>query len=104
VLILDEPMTGVDMATMRELMQALRLAIKRPERTTIIVTHRMVFAGLADHVVLMSSEGTVNREGDSAVLAELKQQYTELIEGPAPKGSKLPLDVQPQAAAVGRHE
>jgi ATP-binding cassette subfamily B protein len=60
IMIFDEPATGLDAVAERESKEAL--AALRAGRTLIIVTHRLNFLDLADHVLLIDG-GRVVEEG-----------------------------------------
>ncbi len=60
IMIFDEPATGLDAAAERESKDAL--AALREGRTLIIVTHRLNFLDLADHVILID-HGRIVEEG-----------------------------------------
>jgi ATP-binding cassette subfamily B protein len=65
IMIFDEPATGLDAGA--ELAAKQALAALQSERTTIIITHRLNFLDLADHIVLLDN-GSVLEEGCPAEL------------------------------------
>lgn len=70
VLLLDEPLTGLDPEALGGLLELLAELTADPARTTIIVTHqREDVERLADHVVFMD-RGRVAAEGTRDAMAE----------------------------------
>ena len=76
IMIFDEPATGLDAQAERAAKQSL--ATLREGRTTIIITHRLNFLDLADHVVLLG-DGRVLEEGDPAVLIQRAGPYQDFV-------------------------
>ena len=87
VLILDEPLAGVDVFTLQDLLEPFRRAVKRPNRTTLIITHRLVFASMADHVIVMSEDGIIQEEGDAVVLSQAGKIYPDFLRFAAGPGN-----------------
>ncbi|TNF32629.1 MAG: ATP-binding cassette domain-containing protein [Deltaproteobacteria bacterium] len=70
VLLLDEPLTGLDPEALGGLLDLLAELTADPERTTVIVTHqREDVERLADHVVFMD-RGRVAADGSRDAMAE----------------------------------
>jgi ATP-binding cassette subfamily B protein len=67
ILLLDDPTSGIDAQTERELLDALRGAVRG--RTTLIATHRVSLARLADRVVVMRRGEIVEQGGHAELLA-----------------------------------
>ncbi len=75
ILLLDEPTTGLDAATEREVSESLR-ALARG-RTTIIVSHQLSTIADADRIVVLS-EGRVAESGRHGELLAANGLYAEL--------------------------
>jgi len=96
VVVLDEPTSGLDAATERDVMAALRQALEG--RTTVLITHSLRLARLADQVVVLSSGRVVEQgppeqllagRGDFRVLAAA-QGLASAPALPAPADPALP--------------
>jgi len=97
VLILDEPTTGLDIATEQELLLGLDLLMRG--RTTIVITHSMPLAATADRVVVMG-DGRLLREGPPRTLlpqAAFSEEHRSHRRPPAP-----PRPVAPNPAHAPR--
>ena len=74
LLFLDEPTTGLDTASERELVQCL-LRLAHQGRTVVLITHSLEILGSADHVVFMADDGTGGRVLMQGGAREAKSQY-----------------------------
>lgn len=63
LLILDEPLTGIDVYTIRDIMPHFKSVLKERNRTVILISHKLSFANTADHLIILSSEGKVIEQG-----------------------------------------
>jgi ABC-type multidrug transport system fused ATPase/permease subunit len=64
LMILDEPTTGLDAGTEREILESIRSNFS--ESTLIMVTHREALTAGADHVIRLTEDG-IHIEGPSSV-------------------------------------
>jgi len=72
ILLLDEPTVNLDAISERRVLQALRnLAV---ERTTIMVTHRLIELDMADEILVLQG-GKVVERGKHAVLIQTEGMY-----------------------------
>lgn len=78
ILILDEPLSGVDVFTMTELMPHLASALKG--KTALLVTHKMSFTALADHVVVLDENGDVVEQNHPRTLRESGGKFAQVYE------------------------
>jgi ABC-type multidrug transport system fused ATPase/permease subunit len=62
LVLMDEPMAGVDVFALRDFLPELRRSILSRTRTFVIFSHRLEFAALADYVILVNG-GRVEEEG-----------------------------------------
>jgi ABC-type multidrug transport system fused ATPase/permease subunit len=69
LIVLDEPLAGVDVFTFEEVKDALVEWMNDPERTVVLISHRLAFASCASHVVVLGTKGQVIEEGAPAALA-----------------------------------
>ena len=74
LLFLDEPTTGLDTGSERELVQCLR-RLAYQGRTVVLVTHSLGILDSADHVVFMADDGTGGRVLVQGGAHEAKQQH-----------------------------
>lgn len=58
IAVLDEPISGVDVFVMKELLPHLKLALAARQRTALLITHRLVFASLSTYIVILGREET----------------------------------------------
>jgi len=75
ILILDEPTTGLDVASERAVLKALEEAAKG--RTTLIIAHRLISVRLADRIVVLD-RGCIVEEGTHAELLARGGRYAHL--------------------------
>jgi ATP-binding cassette subfamily B protein len=77
ILILDEPMTGLDVESESTVREALRRLMAG--RTSILITHDLVAAAEAD-LILVLAEGRIVEQGSHKELLARSRQYRELWE------------------------
>ena len=82
LLILDEPTAHLDAQTEGEVAAGLERI--KPGRTTIVITHRPLFAETADQVVVIA-DGRVTDRGRHADLLERCRLYRELMDAEPPR-------------------
>lgn len=82
VMIFDEPATGLDIHTEERAKAAL--SSLRKDRTVVIITHRLHFLDLADHVVFMR-DGSLVGEGPPDKLRNSCGAFAEYIRTTAPQ-------------------
>ncbi len=70
LLLLDEPLSALDVQTRRELQQQLRLILAEMRVTTVMVTHNYIDALLFGHEILVLDKGQVIQQGDQRDLLE----------------------------------
>ena len=81
IAILDEPLAGVDVFTFGEVRAAMTDWLQAPGRTTILVSHRLAFASVATHVVVLGERGAVAEQGSPRdLLARPDSVYRRLVE------------------------
>ena len=90
VLILDEPMTGLDKRSQRAVLDALEKVYRN--RTTLFITHDLRHAARAD-VILYLEEGRIVERGTHAGLLQARGRYASLYRlqniSPGRDGSEL---------------
>jgi ABC-type multidrug transport system fused ATPase/permease subunit len=79
VAILDEPLAGVDVFTLRSIAPALRQFLQYSGRTVLLVSHRLAFSSWADRVVVLSANGQVEEEGSPADLIRRDGPFATLL-------------------------
>jgi thiol reductant ABC exporter CydC subunit len=75
VLLLDEPTEGLDADTADRVLT--ELFAERPDRTTVLVTHRIAELGAADEVILLDA-GRIRQRGTHAQLIGVDGPYRDL--------------------------
>ena len=65
IVVLDEPLSGVDILTFADVQAKFREWLTAPEqsRTVVLISHRLSFASLAQQVVVLGEGGRVSERG-----------------------------------------
>jgi ATP-binding cassette subfamily C protein len=63
LLILDEPLTGVDVYTIKDIMPSFKKILSRQDHTVVLISHKLSFANSADNIILLNDEGSVIESG-----------------------------------------
>lgn len=77
ILILDDCLSAVDTKTENAILSALKSIMK--DRTSVIISHRVSSAKLADHIIVLN-DGQIIERGDHESLMNQKGVYAELYE------------------------
>lgn len=77
ILILDDCLSAVDTKTENAILSALKSIMK--DRTSVIISHRVSSAKLADHIIVLN-DGQIIERGDHESLMDQKGVYAELYE------------------------
>ncbi|MDX5338467.1 MAG: ABC transporter ATP-binding protein/permease [Cyclobacteriaceae bacterium] len=77
ILILDDCLSAVDTKTENAILSALKNIMK--DRTSVIISHRVSSAKLADHIIVLD-DGKIIERGDHQSLMSQKGVYAELYE------------------------
>jgi ATP-binding cassette subfamily B protein len=90
ILILDEPMTGLDV----ESEQSVREALDRlmAGKTCLLITHDLAAASVADNVIVLE-RGRIVEQGTATELAGQRSRYRELCDKSVPLRSRLQIAV-----------
>ena len=72
ILIIDEPLTGVDIFTMQDILPQLTGVFQHPQKTVIMISHRVAFTAFADNIIIMNHDGSVAEQGNPKDLREKK--------------------------------
>lgn len=78
LLLLDDCLSAVDAETEHEIIGNLREYLRGS--TTIIVTHRINAASLADRIMLLNEDGSVAALGTHEELMRTSPEYNRLLE------------------------
>lgn len=76
LLILDEPLTGVDVYTIKDLLPIFKMVLGHPNRTVVLISHKLSFIHTADYLVLLDSKGNIVEQGEPQKL--LKDSETTI--------------------------
>ncbi len=77
ILLLDDALSAVDTGTETQILEHLReLRIQRPERSVVIVSHRLSAVLEADHIAVLRG-GRITEQGDHAALLERSGWYAQ---------------------------
>ncbi|MGX5802628.1 ATP-binding cassette domain-containing protein [Bradyrhizobium sp. Arg314] len=77
ILVLDEPMAGVDVFTMSDIAPAIEKHWQATRQTVLLISHKLVFAGIASHIVVLGPNGVVEQGSPADLLAQ-KGVYARL--------------------------
>ncbi|MHA7131328.1 ABC transporter ATP-binding protein [Algoriphagus namhaensis] len=77
ILILDDCLSAVDTKTENVILNALKKIMQN--RTSIIISHRVSSAKLADHIIVLD-DGKIIEQGNHDTLMDLKGVYADLYE------------------------
>jgi len=78
ILILDDCMSAVDSSTEKNIIENLKIQIS--DCTTLIVTHRLSAAALADEILLLNADGSLAEIGDHDTLMKNHGAYSRLVQ------------------------
>lgn len=76
ILILDEPMTGLDVASEREIRDAMRRLMQ--EKSCLLITHDIQNAAEADHILILEN-GRITEQGTHEELLSENEKYRNLF-------------------------
>jgi ABC-type multidrug transport system fused ATPase/permease subunit len=77
ILVLDEPLTGIDIESGQKIRDALRRLMA--DKTCLFITHDLEIPAEADHVLVLD-EGRVVEQGTHLELLERRGRYWQLVE------------------------
>jgi ATP-binding cassette, subfamily B, multidrug efflux pump len=86
ILILDDCLSAVDTKTENSILNALRKIMK--DRTSVIISHRVSSAKLADHIIVLH-DGKIIERGDHESLMSQKGVYADLYEKQTQSGEPI---------------
>ncbi|EAZ81482.2 ABC transporter ATP-binding protein [Algoriphagus machipongonensis] len=86
ILILDDCLSAVDTKTENVILNALKKIMKN--RTSIIISHRVSSAKLADHIIVLDDGKIIEQGNHSSLMAE-KGVYSELYEKQTQSGESV---------------
>ena len=72
IVIMDEPLAGVDVFTIRDLLPHLTEVLRERNHTVVMISHRLAFAGCSDHVIVLNIDGQIVEEGSPRDLIKKK--------------------------------
>lgn len=79
ILVLDEPMAGVDVFTMADIAPAIEAHWRKSQQTVLLISHKLVFASLATHIIILD-QGQIAEQGAPADLVKQGGIYARLRE------------------------
>ena len=75
LMLYDEPTTGLDTITSREISELILAIQKKSKTTSIIITHDMACAKLTGDRIVILKDGTINAEGTYEELEKSKDEW-----------------------------
>jgi ATP-binding cassette subfamily B protein len=69
ILLLDEPMAGVDVFTMADIAPTIEEHWRRTGQTVLLISHKLVFASLATHVIILGQNEVIEQGSPAALVA-----------------------------------
>ncbi len=98
VLILDEPLAGIDVFTLRDLIPELRRILVERQHTVLLISHRISMAGNVDHVVILDDHCNVIEEGNPKDLVQDQTSFLVRLHRAALADLRI---VNPDAVELG---
>ncbi|MBN7802708.1 ABC transporter ATP-binding protein [Algoriphagus aestuariicola] len=86
ILILDDCLSAVDTKTENSILTALKRIMEN--RTSVIISHRVSSAKLADHIIVLA-DGKIIERGDHDSLMDQRGVYAELYEKQTQSGEQI---------------
>ncbi len=86
ILILDDCLSAVDTKTENSILTALKRIME--DRTSVIISHRVSSAKLADHIIVLD-DGKIIERGDHDTLMSQKGVYADLFEKQTQTGEQI---------------
>jgi ABC-type multidrug transport system fused ATPase/permease subunit len=83
IVVLDEPLAGVDVFTFAEVRRPMTEWLASPSRTVVMVSHRLEFVSVATHVVVLGENGSVVEQGSPEDLRAARGVFASLLEAGA---------------------
>jgi ABC-type multidrug transport system fused ATPase/permease subunit len=68
IVVLDEPLAGVDAFTFAEVHRPMTEWMADPDRTVVMISHRLEFVSAATHLIVLGEDGSVVEQGTPADL------------------------------------
>ena len=79
LVILDEPLAGVDALTFAEVRSDLETWMSSPDRTVLLISHRLDFSAIATQVVVIGDHGSVEEDGPPRDLAGNGRSFSKML-------------------------
>jgi ABC-type multidrug transport system fused ATPase/permease subunit len=79
IMVLDEPMAGVDLYTMAAIAPLLEQHWAVRNQTVVVISHKLIFTGFADHIVLLNENGKVVAQGPPQELVQTSNEFAKLL-------------------------
>lgn len=80
IVILDEPISGVDALTMKDLMPKLEYILRQKGQTVLLISHRLFLSDLADNVIILNESGSLEELGTVEELKSKDSLFASLRE------------------------
>lgn len=80
IVIMDEPLAGVDIFTLKDLVPHLQNLLISKNQTVILISHQLHFSSIVDHIIIMSADGNIVEEGEPEELEQRNGAYANLLE------------------------
>ncbi|NVJ86714.1 MAG: ABC transporter ATP-binding protein [Algoriphagus sp.] len=91
ILILDDCLSAVDTKTENSILNSLKKIMK--DRTSVIISHRVSSAKLADHIIVLD-DGKIIEHGNHQTLMAQKGTYAELYEKQTQAGESVESEME----------
>jgi ABC-type multidrug transport system fused ATPase/permease subunit len=80
IVLMDEPLSGVDAFTFLELAPDLKRFLEQMDRTFVIISHRLAFVSHADYIVVIDDGSVLEHDWRDALLADRGSKFAQLHE------------------------
>jgi ATP-binding cassette, subfamily B, bacterial len=80
IVLMDEPLSGVDTFTFLELAPDLKKFLGHMDRTVVMISHRLAFVSHADYIVMIEDGAVLEQGWRDALLSDRTSKFAQLVD------------------------